>query len=246
MNDNINDLLERFNKIKKMGYVKSIRKGNTGIGATFEYLIGKEEDQRPEPDFKGIEIKTKMYHTKTDINLFSANPSGDGKKETFRLVRIYGHPDKVLKEYNVLNCCVFGNKNTLVSNRFYFRLSIDYFNQRIILQIRDINGDLIDNSTYWTIDGLRERVYKKLNTLALIHAFKKVSSTDVFYKYYKIKFYRIKNFETFLKLIENGTIGVVFKIGVFRFGDRKGEPHDHGTSFQINEDNLELLYDVFE
>ena len=38
------------------GYVKSIRGGTTGIGATFEALIGKEEDKLSLPDFKGIEI----------------------------------------------------------------------------------------------------------------------------------------------------------------------------------------------
>lgn len=246
MNENIIELLEKFNHIKELGYVKSVRNGNTGVGATFEYLIGKKEDQQPEPDFKGIEIKTKMYHTHTDINLFSANPSGNEKKETFRLANIYGYPDQVLKEYKVLNCCAFGNKNTLVANKFYFKLVINYITQKLILQIYDINGNLIDNSTYWNLDGLRERINKKLSTLALIHAFRKVNSNGVFYKYYKIQFYNIKNFDIFLQLIENGIIRVVFKVGVFRSGIRKGEIHDHGTSFQINEDHLELLYNILE
>ena len=40
--DKIIKLKKEFIKIKEMGYVKSTRKGFTGIGKTFEDLIGKK------------------------------------------------------------------------------------------------------------------------------------------------------------------------------------------------------------
>ena len=44
MSKNIIDLYRVFVKIKKLGYVKSMRDGVTGIGYTFETLINKRED----------------------------------------------------------------------------------------------------------------------------------------------------------------------------------------------------------
>lgn len=242
MKENIDELYKKFLKIKNMGYVKSVRNGNTGVGATFEYLIGKKEDQEPEPDFKGIEIKTKMYHTKTDINLFSANPSGNNDKESYRLARKYGYPDKIIRHCNILNCCAFGNKNTLVANKYLFKLNVDRCKNKIILEIRDLDGNILDKSTYWDLDKLKIRVENKLNILAFVKALRKINSNITYYKYYSIKFYKLRDFDTFLNLIENGYIRVVFKIGVFRSVDRFGDLHDHGTSFQISQDNINRLY----
>ena len=38
----LNILKEEFLRIKRMGYVKSLREGYTGIGKTFEDLLGKK------------------------------------------------------------------------------------------------------------------------------------------------------------------------------------------------------------
>ena len=61
-----------------------------------------------------------------------------------------------------------------------------------------------------------------------------------------MKIYKLKDFETFIDLIENGIIRISLKIGVFRTGKKIGQIHDHGTSFCIEEDNLDKLYDLIE
>ena len=43
-----------FNEVKKKGWVKSLRKGDTGVGYTFETLIGKEEENFPIADYGSI------------------------------------------------------------------------------------------------------------------------------------------------------------------------------------------------
>ena len=68
------NLKQEFEKIKKMGYVKSTRSGFTGIGKTFEDLIGKNEDTLETPDYHGIEIKTKKSYSKSYTTLFNATP----------------------------------------------------------------------------------------------------------------------------------------------------------------------------
>ena len=42
MYNNFNNLLEEFNKIKDKGWIKTVRKGTSGIGITFEKLLGKK------------------------------------------------------------------------------------------------------------------------------------------------------------------------------------------------------------
>ena len=60
MEKNFNSLYFRFLRIKQLGWIKSMRKGPTGVGYTFEELLNKKEDHLPLPDYKGIEIKTNM------------------------------------------------------------------------------------------------------------------------------------------------------------------------------------------
>ena len=67
MNTQLKKLYVTFLKIKNMGYIKTMRKGSTGVGYTFEKLLGKEEDNLPFPDYKGIEIKTVIYYYKRII-----------------------------------------------------------------------------------------------------------------------------------------------------------------------------------
>ncbi len=51
MKNSFKILEEEFVKIKKLGEVKSFRRGTTGVGYTFETLLCKKEDQLCKPDF---------------------------------------------------------------------------------------------------------------------------------------------------------------------------------------------------
>ena len=63
-------LHKKFLTIKKQGWIKSMREGATGVGYTFETLLGKQEDYFPIPDYEGIEIKTMRYFSKMEIFYF--------------------------------------------------------------------------------------------------------------------------------------------------------------------------------
>ena len=65
----------------------------------------------------------------------------------------------------------------------------------------------------------------------------------LFYRYLSISFYRLRSFETFLKLLETGIISVSFKLGYFKSGEHYGEIYDHGTSFDISKEDLEKLFE---
>lgn len=242
MDDVILDLKKKFAAIKRMGYIKSGRKGTTGIGKTFEDLIGKKEDSSSSPDYKGIEIKTKRGYSKGYITLFNAAISGKEPYQSRRIKDIYGYSYVQDSNYKVLNCSIFCNKVTLVANKYYFKLKIDYKNERIYLVICDRYYNILENEAYWEFDTLKNKVYTKLNYLAIIKAWTNKINGEIYYKYYDLKIYKIISFDRFIKLIDEGKIRVSFKISTYRDGNRKGETCDHGTSFEILEENLSELF----
>ena len=244
--EDIKVLKQEFEKIKRMGYVKSTRSGVTGIGKTFEDLIGKKEDTLEIPDFRGIEIKTKRGYSKGYTTLFCATPKGKGEFEIKRISNTYGYPDKVLKNKKVLANSVQANYPTLIARRFSFQLKVDYEKEKIYLVVKDRNGNLLENDTYWDFNTIQEKLERKMKVLAFIKAWSKQINGVDYYKYYDIKFYQLKGFEEFLKLIEQGFIRITFKIGVVRQEERMGEMHDRGTGFEIEETNLSKLFTSIE
>ncbi len=75
-NDSI-EFKKIFDEVKKTGWVKSLRKEDTGVGDTFEKTIGKDEENLPIADYESIEIKTTRKYSKKRIHLFNTVPDGD-------------------------------------------------------------------------------------------------------------------------------------------------------------------------
>ena len=110
----------------------------------------------------------------------------------------------------------------------------------------DKKGNLIEDEVYWDFDILKEKLYRKLKYLAYVKALKKKIYDQKYFKYYEMKIYKLKDFKTFINLLDIGIIRISIKIGIYRDDKRKGNIHDHGTSFCIQEENLEKLYDLID
>lgn len=246
MNKELEVFKKKFNQIKEIGWIRSIKQGPTGIGATFEKLLGCSENSLEIPDFNGIEIKTKRELSKGYIGLFNMTPTGKYYHEVERLKDTYGYPDKKLRNYKVLNNSVYSDKRTWIGTKFQFMLKLDMNNKIISLCIFDCSGNLIENFIHWDFDEIREKLYRKLKTLAYINAYSKYHNNHEYFYYYKMQIFKLKDFDTFIRLIDNGTIRINFKLGIFRSGKRVGQIHDHGTSFEIKECDLFKLYNKIQ
>ena len=235
------ELNKKLFKIKCEGWHESVRKGPTGIGKTLENLLDKEEDRKSLPDYKHFEIKTKKYGSKSYTTLFNLTPHNDSNEnEIKRLVQKYGYPDKILRNKKVLQNEVYYTSKTLIGNRYYFKLTIK--KEKLYISVYYKNNILKEEIAYWNIYELYERLQKKLTYLVVVNAIKYTKNNIDFYKYYNYDFYRLKNERTFIDLIKDGKIRVKLKIGIYRDGPKKGQIHDHGTSFEIDEVNIEKLY----
>ena len=63
-------LFVKFADTKRKGWIQSKRKGFSGIGYTFEKMIGKQDENLPIADYNNIEIKVKKRYSKGKITLF--------------------------------------------------------------------------------------------------------------------------------------------------------------------------------
>ena len=241
MSKNIIDLYRVFVKIKKLGYVKSMRDGVTGIGYTFETLINKQEDNLPIADYGDIEIKAMHRFSKRKIHLFNATPDGDFLLPIKRLVDDMGYPDKEFPKVKILNVSVNTKDYTQIGFYKKIKIKVDYENEKIVLLGIKYEKN-IDLAISWSFDMIKERLQNKLQYLAVVEASSKVISGVEYFHYNKISFFKLRDYKLFIKLIEKGIITITFKVGVFRNGMKVGQIHDRGTDFSINYEDMRLLY----
>ena len=81
-----------------------------------------------------------------------------------------------------------------------------------------------------------------MDYLFLIKAWDKLEDKTKYYKYYDYSIYKKVSFKEFLDLLEEGTIRVTFRIDIYKKGSKIGEIIDKGTSFEIQEIELEKLF----
>lgn len=236
------ELLEKFNKIKEQKYHKALRGYTTGIGYTFETLIGKKEDQKPEPDFKGIEIKTKLGYSKSPITLFTLTPKSKHKYSIKYLIDKYGYIKRnssFLKAFRI----EITTKNNVEMKYTNYKLELDYEKEALILKMYNKDYTIIKDEVHWDILDLYIRLVTKIAFLALVTAYDYKINDEKYYNYAKINFYTIKDFDIFLKLIEEGKIIIVFNAEeIIDKNDSTISICDRGTAFRIKKEYLEELY----
>lgn len=245
MEESIEHLKKKFKSVQEKGLCKSLRNGTTGIGFTFETLIGKNEDRTFEPDFEGIEIKVKLGYTKTPTTLFCLNPKGQDYIAKY-LLDNYGYPDKTDKKLKCFRVEAHSKKNKISVNRYILKLKVNYETKNLELIILDLNLNIIDSGIYWDFEELKTRLTKKLNYLAYVKAYPYKINNETYYKYTHMNIYKLKDFNTFLELIEKDKIHVIFNIGIAKKGPNIGKIEDRGTAFKIYNDYIEKLFDLIE
>lgn len=240
------EIKEKFNKIEKQGYIKSTSIGRGNIGLTLETLLGKENDNFQTADYEGIEIKAKHGYSKTYITLFSLVPSGESFFETKRIRENFGWYDEEYPDIKVFTKSSWARYKNKLPNKLKLSHIVDYDKKRIYLCFYDQKNKLIDKKTYWDFDDLKKTLYRKMKYLAFCKAWPKRANGTTYFRYYDLKFYKLKSFEEFIKLLDYRYIRIDIQQGIFRSGKHIGKPHDRGITFGIKECDLLLLYDEFK
>lgn len=225
-------------------WIESRAKGNGAVGITLESLLGKKQENYEQPDYFGVELKTKCSKKENYVSLFRAIPDSH-LFEIQQLPAQYGYPDSQLPQFKIFYLSVYGSREVFYNN-YYFKLEINREQKKIVFYVFDKYHHLMDNTISWTFEILKKKLERKLKYLAFIHAERKFQRNKVLFKYTKATFYELISFEKFLELIRCGIIRITFQIGVYKSGKKFGQIYDHGTVFNIHEKNIEKLFKKIE
>lgn len=242
MREKIKTLKTEFETIKKKGYIKGISNDFSSIGRTFENELRLPKNEFSIPDYYGIEIKTRRTYSKSAVTLFNMEPDGEELFEIERLKNTYGYPYKKDRNYKALYIEVYGNKLNYAGIKYQYKLDIDKKEQKIYLCIFNRYEKLIERKVYWSFACLNERLNTKLNYLAVINAWTNKIDNWNYFNYYKMYIYKLKDFNTFINLIEDGTIKICIKIDIHLGKYNYGKTYNHGCGFAIEEKNLPKLF----
>ena len=229
MENNSETLLAKIKEVNKKGWIKTLRKGDTGVGYTLETELGIRANSNQKPDFHGIEIKAfRKRSIGKLVTLFSQVPNWK-KSNTNRseVLNEYGYLDE--NERFNLYCSVFGHeKNTL-----NWKLEVDRINK----QINIFNNDKI--VTFWDFEKIEERILKKHDQTFFVYSDTKIENGKEYFLYNKILITQKASLENFLKLIENGKVCMDFVM----HRKKNGTTRDHGFLWRIRSN---FIPDLFE
>ena len=240
-------IISKFKAVKDLGYVKSRRRNNTGIGKTFEDYVGVVENNADEPDLFGYEIKSHRELAQSYITLFTKSPSFPRGANAY-LKEKFGTPYEENIDLKKLHTSIFANKKNSYSNKFAFRLINNRKDCCVYIVVYSLRSKkLLDCSCGYSYSDLQKVIKKKLKNLFYVKAeTKKDKKGNEYFWFNNADIYEKPSFEKFLELLDRGVIMYDIRIGSYQSGSKYGKAHDHGSGFRILEKNLSKLYSEHE
>jgi hypothetical protein len=146
----IDQIAVRLAEIRSLGFVPTMRAGNTGIGYTLETLFGIAENNIRTPDFGEIELKSQRQNVTTPITLFTFNRGAWHVKQS-EVIKTFGYVDEDGRQ--ALYCFVTSKPN----NQGLFTVT-----NETALQLYHTRGVLIAS---WSIEMILQRFAERWKRL---------------------------------------------------------------------------------
>ena len=221
------ELVDGIKELKKRGFIKTHRSGNTGIGKTLEDELGIEENNFAGPDGITTELKSGRKNSPSMLTLFTKSPDPHGINS--ELLKSFGYPgtNGKLHLHTTVNAVEF---NTL-KGKTGFKIEIKDDKVNLVSK----NKNLVP---YWKKETLQKSFEKKYTELLYVKAESRLSGSNEEFHFNEAWLMKGFDFDNFIKLLKNGEIKVDIRIG--QYSD--GSPHDHGTGFRVFPDKLDLCF----
>lgn len=238
-------LVIAFIKVKNLGYVKSNRSHDTGIGKTFEDYMHVVENNLPEADLYGFELKSKRESSSSYLTLFTKSPTHPSGANTY-MRNTYGTPYEDNPYYKKLHTSMFATYRNTYNNKFGFQLINSPEEKKLYIEISDLEtGLILENDIYYSYEQI-ERCIEKLKNLLFVYAdTKKIDGIEHFHFVKAVLHYR-PSLSKFLDMLDRGEVMVDLRLGTYTSGPKTGKLHDHGTGFRIKPSSLLALYEETE
>ena len=238
---NLDLFIRDFNKVRAMGFTESRRSNSTGIGKTFEDLIGVAENNAKEPDLHGFEIKSQRNLSGSYVTLFTKSPTMPKSANT-HLRMSYGSFDSEHPDVKVLHTSIFHGRYNTHTAGAKFSLRVNRQESKLYVLVQRDDGT-IDDSVYYSFENIKNAL-AKIENLAFVSADtrRNAEGKEEFNFTSAIIYYDFISFENFLDLVEEGVIMYDVRIGAYKMGANRGKTHDHGSGFRIKKNDMQRLY----
>lgn len=223
------ELIQKLKTIKKMGYIRTHRKGNTGIGKTLEDLLGIEENNIPGPNAAMIELKSARKTATSMITLLTKAPLP--KKANSVLLKRFGYKSKRGNKKKELHTTVNAMEFNQLKGKPGFKIGIKKDRLNLITPQNEI-------LCYWDKETLRNSFEKKLHKLLYVKAEARGKGSKEEFWFNEAYILSGFNFNGFTGLLKKKVILVDIRIGQYP----DGRTHDHGTGFRIFPGKLDLCF----
>ncbi|HEY0502906.1 MAG TPA: MvaI/BcnI family restriction endonuclease [Lysobacter sp.] len=226
----LTELIAHYDRISALGWIDTLRRGDTGIGYTFEELVGIKENNDQNADFKGIEIKCKLKKQKgraaSKTNLFQLAPTWAKKSRGIDRLRAIGCAD-VSGKYSCYS------QVTVAPNNLGLNLHV---------QVPPLDIDLLRHGAklgHWTRARLWERLAMKHSRAAFIKAESRLHGGTVQYRYNEFVYCELPDIERFVDMVSARKIVFEFTMSE----PSPGKVRNHGYPWRIIDDReLDLLF----
>jgi len=229
------ELFGLLKDIHNRGFITTLRAGDTGVGYTLETLLGIPENNSRNPDFKGIELKSKRKRPNKD-NLFSMKPNWElsrikSAKELLFTRGKYSEEENRQKLYHTLD--------TKKANSFDLQLMLDNKNEQLHQIYTGSNHPIKD--VLWEIPTLIDRLKQKHRETFWVTAMTKgaTGAVDEEFWYRELRHTGNLDESAFSVLLELGLITVDYTLWEYR----PELSRDHGYLFKLKPKHIDLLFD---
>lgn len=224
MTTTINKIQKKLSAIKKMGYVKTLRSGPTGVGYTLETLLGIKENNINSPDLGEIELKAQREHHTGMTTLFTFNKKA-WKMNPLDAIKKYGSVDK---DGRVGMYYTMGMK----PNSAGLLLTVS----DTAIAVRHIDGNIV---AVWKLAEIEKRFEDKVKNVLLVKAKTERRDGIEYFLFDRARLLYHGTTRAILKnQFENGELLVDL-----RLHDKGTMARNHGTGFRVYENNLDNLYE---
>lgn len=218
----LSKFVKAFGVLKSKGWIKSERRGSTGIGHTLEKIIGLPENNVASPDLGKIELKAHRVNSTSMITLFTFNRRV-WKMKPLVAIKKYGTPDE-----NGRLGLYFTMSRTPNSTGLFLHIESD------TISVHHVSGEIVAE---WQLQVLAERFMEKIPALILVSAFSEMRGDDEWFKFDRAQLLTGTSAAIIRSQILAGNILVDL-----RLHDKITSARNHGTGFRAREDKLPLLF----
>ncbi|MFC1562853.1 MvaI/BcnI family restriction endonuclease [candidate division KSB1 bacterium] len=226
-------IVEKLKAINEMGYIKTHRSGNTGIGKTLEDLLGIEENNIPGPNAAMLELKSGRKNVKSMLTLFTKSPLPI--KANSVLLQRFGYESARGNERKELHTTVNAKEFNMLKGESGFKINIKSDRIELINYSNEVLG-------YWTKEILKKYFERKLPKLLYVKAETRGSGSNEEFWFNEAWLLSGFDFYNFLELLKEGIILVDIRIGQYP----NGRTHDHGTGFRVFPEKLDICFEYRE